>query len=402
MKSKSSWLATAAVAVCLLSRAGSAADLDELIPGLYGGDGITLAGAEGGPFPSHAPHFLVESADTFNRLNDVISAQVGAIPYASAGGGFAFRYDESLGTFVQTAQSFGPVYAERADTIGKGRFNLNVSFTAFKYDEFQGTDLDHFVVEALHEPDTLPPDDERTSFELDKVLIDLNMDINVNALAITGTYGLTDRLDVGFLAPLAHLDMSIFSHASVLKSPQNMIPADIHTFEGGPESPNYRTHDSASGLGDIVLRAKYHWLQSETNNLAGALQVKLPTGDEHNFLGTGETTVRPFLVYSRSFGAFTPHVNFGCELNLDDSGQNSVEYAAGFDYGRKKLTLAMSVLGSREYDGDGIADTIVNAAVGLKWNPVQSLIVTSNLLMPLNDDGLRSKYVSTLAIERNF
>ncbi|MEX2124052.1 MAG: transporter [Woeseia sp.] len=392
----------AATAALLGWSAATAEKLNTLIPGLYGGDGITLAGAEGGPFPSHAPHFLVASADTFNRLNDIISAQIGAIPFASSGAGFAFRYDEDLATFVQVAQSFGPIYAERADTIGKGRFNANLSFTGFKYDEFLGDDLDRFVVTTLHDSDTIPPDDEHTSFELDTVEINLNLDINVNALVFAGTYGVTDRLDLGFLVPLAEVDVRVNARAEVVKSPDNMIPVDVHTFEDGPEAPNDAASGTASGLGDVVLRAKYHWLESETHNVAAALQVKTATGDDADFLGTGDNTVRPLLIYSRSWGSFTPHVNIGYEFNLDDSNQNSLEYAAGFDFGAEKFTLAMSVLGSREVNGDEVADTIVNGAFGVKWNPFSSYIVTANVLVPLNDDGLRSDFISTLAFERNF
>lgn len=376
--------------------------LNTLIPGLYGGDGISLAGVDGGPFPSHAPHFLVGTTDSFNRLNDSISAQIGAIPFASSGAGFAFRFDEDLGTFVQVAKSFGPIYAERADTIGKGRFNINLSYTAFKYDEFLGDDLDNLVIRTLHEPDTLPPDDEHTSFELDTVDIDMNLDINVNALVFAGTYGVTDRFDIGFLVPLADVDVRVAAQAMVVKSPDNPIPVDIHTFEGGPESPNDRASGTATGLGDVLLRAKYHWITGEGHNLAAALQVKTATGDEEDFLGTGDNTVRPLLIYSRTFGSVTPHLNLGYELNLDDSDQNSIEYAAGFDIGAENFTVAMSVLGSRETSGDGIADTIVNGALGVKWNPFGSYILTANLLMPLNDDGLRSDFISTLAFERNF
>ena len=393
---------TAASILMLASSHALADKLNTLIPGLYGGDGISLAGVDDGPFPSHEPHFLVESADTFNRLNDLISAQIGAIPFASSGAGFAFRYDEDLGTFVQVATSFGPIYAERADTIGKGRFNANLSITSFRYDEFLGDDLDSLVVSALHEPHTIPPDDEHTSFELDTVDIDLDLDIRINALVFAGTYGLTDRLDVGFLVPFAEVDMRIGAHAEVVKSPDNPIPVNVHTFEGGPESPDDSARGSARGLGDILLRAKYHWLKSDQHNLAIALQLKSATGDEDDFLGTGEATVRPLLIYSRTFGPFTPHLNLGYEFNLDDSEQNSLEYAAGFDVGTENLTFALSVLGSREASGDGIGDTIVSAATGIKWNPFGSYIFTGNVLVPLNDDGLRSDFITTLAFERNF
>lgn len=376
--------------------------LNTLIPGLYGGDGITLAGAEGGPFPSHAPHFLIASADSFHALNNTIAAQVGAIPFASAASGFAFRYDDDLGTFVQVAESFGPIYAERAETIGAGRFNANLSFAQFQYSEFLGADLDHLVVSTLHEAETLDPDDVRTSFELDTVDITMDLDIRIKSLVFAGTYGITDRFDIGILVPFSRVEMNIDAHADVVKSPENLIPVDVHTFEGGPESPNDRANGSANGLGDIWLRAKYHWLESESNNLAAEIVVKTSTGDDSDFLGTGEATARPLLVYSRTFGSFTPHINLGYEFNFDDSKKNSLEYAAGFDYGSQLLTFAVSVLGSREMNGDGIADTIINGATGVKFNPFGNYIVTVNALFPLNDDGLRSDLIATVGIEKNF
>ena len=45
----------------------------------------------------------------------------------------------------------------------------------------------------------------------------------------------------------------------------------------------------AIGIGDIVLRAKYHLYKGPVADIDGALLLRLPTGDEDNFLGTGTT-----------------------------------------------------------------------------------------------------------------
>jgi hypothetical protein len=202
--------------------------------------------------------------------------------------------------------------------------------------------------------------------------------------------------------PFSDVDMRVSARAEVVKHPENPIPVDVHTFDGGPEMSNDSANGNARGLGDVLLRAKYHMLKGEGNNLAAVVQMKTDTGDEEDFLGTGDKTVRALMIYSRTFGSFTPHLNLGYEVNLDDSKQNSLEYAAGFDVGAQKWTLAMSVLGSREISGDEIADTIVNGSVGIKWNPFGNYILTANVLMPLNNDGLRSNVITTLALERNF
>lgn len=57
----------------------SAANLKNLIPGLYGGHGITLA-PPSGPFPNHAAHFSLDAAAAITQLNKNISAQIATFP----------------------------------------------------------------------------------------------------------------------------------------------------------------------------------------------------------------------------------------------------------------------------------------------------------------------------------
>lgn len=397
MKKKS--VAPLALFFLLVGYESSAADLADLIPGLYGGDGIFLATS---PLASHTAHFGIDSTASINRLNEQIASEIGLFPFSSSVGGFTFEFAKELGTFVRTTETLGPLFAERAATLGRGKFNFHVSLTYFKYDEFSGDSLDGFPVVAQHEPDVIGLPDVREQFELDTILIDVDLDIRVRILSLTATYGITDRLDVGILVPLADVDMDVKATAQAVESPGNTLFPGVHTFVGGPESPDDAASDSATGLGDVVLRAKYHWHKSDTHNFAGALVVKTETGDEKDFLGTGDATVRPFVIYSRSFGRFVPHVNFGFEFNLDDSDKNSVEYAIGFDYGKKKLTVAADIIGSSEPSGDDIGDDIVDGAVGVKWSPVKKAIFSANVLFPLNDSGLRSDLITTLAFERSF
>jgi hypothetical protein len=88
-------------------------------------------------------------------------------------GGFTFALDPALGTFVRTTESLGPLFAERAPTLGRGKLNVNVSFTFFEYDEFNGEDLDNLSVVARHDPDTIGFPDVREQFENDIILMTL-------------------------------------------------------------------------------------------------------------------------------------------------------------------------------------------------------------------------------------
>lgn len=368
------------------------AELADLIPGLYGGNCLSTLVSSEESVPPHKAHYLLTVAASINQLNENISAQIGTYPFSSFSGGFTFEFDKELGTFLKTTGTLGPLFSEWARTLGKGKFNFNVSYTFFEYDDFEGTDLDNLQARALHDADD---PDQREFYELDDVLLNIDLDIDVQILALIATYGVTDRLDISIFVPVVRVDMKVASHAEIIASPDNPFP-DAHQFT---ESPDDAASDSATGIGDVVLRAKYHYLKSDTNNLAGALLIKTETGNERDFLGTGDTTVRPFLVYSRSFGAFTPHVNLGYEFNLDTSDENSVEYVIGSDYGGEKFSVTADVIGSHEINGDGIGNDIVSGSLGVKWSPVKNLIFSANALVPLNDSGLRSDLITTLAVE---
>jgi hypothetical protein len=391
----------AAVCATLLSSSESfARTLDALIPGLYGGDGILLAT---NPAANHAAHFAIGSAASINRLNEQITAEIGVFPFSSSVGGFTFAFDPVLGTFVRTTETLGPLFAERAPTLGRGRLNVHASFTFFKYDTFSDRSLDDLQVVARHDFNTIGFPDVPEQFENDTVLINVDLAIRVQILALAATYGLTDRLDVGVFIPITRVEMDVQSTARVVASPQNTLFPGVHTFVGGSESPNDAASGSAIGLGDMVLRAKYHVLKGEVVDIATAMLIKLATGDERDFLGTGDTTVRPFLVLSRTFfGLLTPHVNIGYEFNLRRSHQNAVEYALGFDLGLKRFTVAGEFLSSHELSGDGIGDHVLTASVGVKWNPWKRFLLAANAQFPLNRSGLRSDLIPTFSVEYSF
>jgi len=350
--------------------------------------------------PSHAPHFTVASAASINRLNEQITAAIGAFPFSSSVGGFTFTFDPLLGTFRRTTETLGPLFAERAPTLGRGKFNFNAAFTFFTYDSFNGERLSNLHVDALHLPD--PATGLRESFRKDIIRINVDLDIRVQSFSLGATYGVTEDLDVGILMPIVNVDMRVKSQAEIITSPANPFPG-IHTFVGGPESPDDRASGSATGIGDVVLRAKYSLPKSEVIDVSGALLTKLPTGSHRDFLGTGTTTIRPFLILSRTlFDILTPHLNLGYEFNLDRGSQSTVEYVIGFDLGSSRLTFAGGLLGSYAPSGDRSGDHILTASMGVKWNPWKQFLVSANAQVPVNRSGLRSDLILTFGAEYSF
>jgi hypothetical protein len=247
--------------------------------------------------------------------------------------------------------------------LGRGKLNLHFSYTFFTYDTFAGKSLSHFPVTARHEPDVVGFPDTREQFELDTVRINLDIKLRVQIFAFAATYGITDRLDVGVFLPINSVDMDVQSHARVVVSPSNTLFSNVHTFVGGPESPDDAAHGHAFGPGDVVLRAKYWLLKNDVIDVSGAFLTQLATGNHQDFLGSGATTLRPFLVLSRTlFEVLTPHVNIGYEFNLNRGHQSALQYAVGFDAGTSTWTVAGEILGSYEPAGDGIGDDIITGS----------------------------------------
>ena len=374
----------------------SGAELKDLIPGLYGGDGITLTTAN-----SHTAHFTTQSLVNVNKLSNQIGSEIGTFPFSSSVGAFSYAFDKQTGSFVQSSRSLGPLFAERAETLGRGKFNFGISFSFFTFDRFDGEDLDDITVVAPHIFDSIAPPSTPELFENDNILINLDTNIDVRKFSFTATYGITDKLDFGFVIPIIDIYMNVRALAQVEVSPLTPIPT-THTFVGAPDQAVDTKNGHATGPGDMVLRSKYQILNSDVINAAAMIQAKLATGDEDNFLGTGDTNIKPILVLSRTFfEILTPHINVGYDINIDNSHESALEYAVGFDVGDKIFTVAGDVLGSHELDSiDNIGDEIISGLLGFKWNPIKQLLLTSNIQIPLNpNSGLRSNLIATIGME---
>ena len=173
--------------------------------------------------------------------------------------------------------------------------------------------------------------------------------------AFFATYGLTRYWDVGIVLPIVHLHMRADAEATIVRN--SSVSQQVHNFGPQSDSPRSTGGGDETGIGDVILRTKYNFLRDRPGlpDLAIVGDIKLPTGDEDDLLGTGDTNFRALLVVSRTFGLLTPHVNFGYEWTTGGSEQNNVRYVAGFDARvLPSLTLSTDVIGRWEPSGDGI------------------------------------------------
>jgi hypothetical protein len=392
------------VALIWESPSAGAGDLKNVVRDLYGGNGIVLQPSPP-PFPSHAPHFTTSSLQGLETLSTGLTSNLGLFAFNSTVAGFTF--DIERGIPVRTTESLGPLLAERAPTLGERKLNLAFTYTRLDFSRFQGTRLSDLSLTFEHEDTNGNGIRDTTgifSFESDDIHVDLDLTIREDVFALFATYGLTRHWDVGIVFPILHVHVRANAQATIVRnSPVSQL---VHNFGPQSDSPRSTGGGDETGIGDIILRTKYNFLRDRPwwPDLAIVGDIKLPTGDADDLLGTGDTNFRALLVASRSFGLLTPHVNFGYEVTTGGSEQNNVRYVAGLDARvHPRLTLAADVIGRWEPNGDGIGDNTLDLGLGAKVNIFQTFLLNGIVQLPLNrNDGLRANVIWTVGVEYTF
>jgi hypothetical protein len=95
----------------------------------------------------------------------------------------------------------------------------------------------------------------------------------------------------------------------------------------------------------VVVRGKYKLTRPGLRELALAVDLRLPTGDVDNMLGTGATQTQVMLVTSYSASRFDPHFNVGYTF-ANKNASDQINYVAGMEVGAtQRLTLIADVIG---------------------------------------------------------
>ena len=390
-----------------------AADLKDTIRNLYGSRGIFLEPTPL-PFFTQESRFQTSSLQGLDQLNNQLTSAIGVPSFNSSVTGFTF--DIERGIPVRTTESLGPLLTERATTLGARKLDVTFTYTRVNFTKLQGKDLKNLELVFLRDDangngirDTSGP----FSFESDVIRAKLSVDLTEDIFALIATYGLTSEWDVGFVVPVTHVRLFAKAHAAIFDqfgNPGGTKIGDLPVHRFGPNStqPDASGGGDETGLGDIILRTKYNFLRNYDDlipDLAFLVEMKLPTGDEDRLLGTGGTNLTGLLVASKTYGQwFTPHVNLGYEIDTKDTRQNTIRYAVGFDARvLSELTFDADVIGRYKPDGSGTGDHVVDLSLGVKWNPIKSLILRGNVQIPLDkNSGLRADFIPTVGIEYIF
>jgi hypothetical protein len=405
------------------------ADLAFKIPRLYGPSGLVL------PNNFHAAHFQSSFQQSFTPMNAAVGSQLALLPFASPASGLIYTFNSSAGVYTRSSQTLGPVIAERGETIGRHRLFLGVAYQYFKFDKIDGIDLDNLPAVFAHERQT------GADYEQDIITARNSISFNINQYTAVATFGITDRMDISAAIPIVNAHFSAVSDARLVRiAPPSPQFGESHFFDqNNPVNSTraiFASSGTATGLGDVTFRIKGSVWRGENGALALAADVRTPTGDEYNFLGTGAWGFKPFLIASYRAGRIAPHGNLGFQWNGSSvlAGDLSTRterrlprqlvFAAGADIGAtRRLTFAFDLLGARVFNGPRVTRTgfsdsrgtayenislghasfnLLDFSSGLKLNLTRNLLLTANVITRLNDAGLRARVIPLAGLSYTF
>ena len=368
------------------------------------------------------PDIIANNGAIIEFLTDAIAASVANLPLSATTSGATFRFVGGLP--VRTSSALGPIFGERAQTLGKGRFVVGANMTGLNFSSLRGVPLNQITLNFSH--DDVPPEGLGQPLRENDVL-QVRLDLNLNVLVTTffTTWGITDRVDVGLAVPMVHTSMTG-------RSAGQFFPFGIstsHFFAGDSANPvltaSAATFGSATGVGDIVLRTKWSVRSTEDAGVAVMADARLPTGSDEDLTGSGHFSLRGLLLASARFGDFSPHLNLGYAIR---GGRNDAVLAStGFDQPLSDwATLAADVLTEWQIGESSLTlpnvvtitypvertvtptnipnmkDHRVYGSFGMKFRTPGGPIVVANALMPMRRGGLESRFIWTLGIDGNF
>ncbi len=458
------WLALAVgfyLAPAIAQDCGSAADSSKVgctLANTYGVGGLSN-GAALAPTPNgHQGHFANSFLSNLQALNSSIGSELGELPQVSPSSGISFAFNPSLGIVAPSQYNFGPILSEPASTLGKHRLLVGFSFQDFDFTSLDGIKLNSLPAVYTHEDYQLTPsslcsvnggtasptlNEGACGFVRDTIVTQDNINFRLNQYTAFVNFGVTDRLDISVAVPSVNVRMAVTSTAQI----HNNGLDNLHQFSGcSCFNGTFLNVTGASGIGDVTLRGKYEVFRGERTGIAVGGDIRFPSGDALNYLGSGAYAIRPFGALSHNFGSrVSAHVNLGYEWNgrsylagniTPAPGTVSskallpqqVFYSVGAELGvYRRLSAAADYIGQyfwrapliaastyqelpgcvtsacTAFNAAGAVDanfrsyigsyTTAKTAVGFRYRLFNEFVLTANVLIQLNDTGLRSHFV---------
>jgi len=391
MRARAATLRTAAAAALLLAaapaRAQSVADVLTFL--------VTNQSVQTGSFERDRDAALATSA----TISRALLANLATLPVTTSSGAFVYRLNPELGTVERGTQSFGPFFVERALTAGKHQSSIGMTFQHLRFTSLDGNNLrDGSLITTANQFV-----DEAAPFDVDRLT--LNMDADIATLY--GNIGLTDAIEIGFAAPMVALRLG---------------GSRVNTYRGR-QFTQATASATAFGVADFVVRTKATVFNEDGIGLAGAVDVRLPTGRKEDLLGAGSPSVKFSAIGSIEHGRVSAHADAGASVG---GLAREIHYGGAVAMAATgRVTVSGELLG-RWLDSFGhivaiaapnprligvqtirlTPDTstlqLVTAVPGIKWNVTDTWVLAANVSIPLTAGGLVSPITPYVGLDYAF
>src|SRR5271170_7652848 len=183
------------------------------------------------PSGGHPFHFVSDFSTALQPLTADIGRQANLLPLASPSSGIILTYDPSLKTFVTSTDSLGPILGERAETVGRHRLFIGFSYQFFNFNQLDGVNLNSFPAILTHTDDNRDnsaPGAPVTcsivgtnnlngcSIVRDRIDTLNSISLKVNQYTTYVTFGLTRRIDVSMVIPIANVRMALNAQDTIV------------------------------------------------------------------------------------------------------------------------------------------------------------------------------------------
>lgn len=164
----------------------------------------------------HGDHFVdsIEQGrdNALDFMINAIGLAVGNIPLTAATSGVTYRFEG--GVPIATTVSAGPIFADRAETLVRGRVLAGVNVTGIGFNEVRGEPLSSLTFHFVHEPVISGTRYGEPDWENDVIDVTTDLDLSLIVTTFYATYGVADRLDLGIALPVVRASLSGHSQAA--------------------------------------------------------------------------------------------------------------------------------------------------------------------------------------------
>jgi hypothetical protein len=362
----------------------------------------------------------------------VLEQQATTLPIGTSSGGFTWDFDSALGIVVRRSQSFGPIFSDRALTIGRRKASVAVTTQHTTWRSLAGQRLASdglFGIERYTDAGIFTDD-----LQFIEERYGSRIDLQTDRTTFNVTCGVTSRLDVNAIVPFGRT--SVDGTASITVTLLQLSRVVINHAQAFSAA--------AAGLGDVGAGAKYLALSRKHLALAAAGELRFPTGKAESLLGAGKAREKISAIGTFTLGRYNPHVEIGrtfagagLGFNAPRFGppevitvepSNEINWSSGMDVTvTPRFTIAGDVLGRtlqhaatiirtesvRPFFGPYTTDnfgfravpsdvSLRLAAIGGKVLVGSSWLLTGSVLFPLNDAGLKPGITPVIGFERSF